>query len=99
MHGVKGETHKATLYLETYYNKSHDLRKLLPFIKGQYDKKIANQKTGKEALKVAYVGMSRPTHLLCLAMNSEGLLQSDIDELNNNGWEVVRVKGAMATAP
>lgn len=43
--------------------------------------------------------MSRPTHLLCLAMNSEGLLQSDIDELNNNGWEVVRVKGAMATAP
>lgn len=99
VHGVKGETHKATLYLETYYNKSHDLRKLLPFIKGQYDKKIANQKTGKEALKVAYVGMSRPTHLLCLAMNSEGLLQSDIDELNNNGWEVVRVKGAMATAP
>ncbi|MDR4887543.1 UvrD-helicase domain-containing protein [Fredinandcohnia sp. QZ13] len=91
VHGVKGETHKATLYLETYYNKIHDLRKILPFLKGRFDKKIVNQKTAKEALKVAYVGMSRPTHLLCLAMNSEGLLQSDIDDLNKNGWEIVYV--------
>ncbi len=91
VHGVKGETHKATLYLETYYNRIHDLRKILPFIKGQYDNKIANQKTGQETLKVAYVGMSRPTHLLCLAMNSEGLTQSDIDEMYKNGWEIVYV--------
>lgn len=91
VHGVKGETHKATLYLETYYNRIHDLRKILPFIKGQYDNKIANQKTGQETLKVSYVGMSRPTHLLCLAMNSEGLTQSDIDEMSKNGWEIVYV--------
>lgn len=39
VHGVKGETHKATLYLETYYNKIHDLRKILPFLKGRFDKK------------------------------------------------------------
>lgn len=91
VHGVKGETHKATLYLETYYNRIHDLRRILPFMKGQYDEKIANQKTGQEALKVAYVGMSRPTHLLCLAMNSEKLSQSDIDDLTNNGWEIVHV--------
>jgi DNA helicase II / ATP-dependent DNA helicase PcrA len=97
VHGVKGETHKATLYLETYYKGIHDLRKILPSLKGEYNKKIANQKTGKEALKVAYVGMSRPTHLLCLAMNSEELSPSDIDDLNNNGWEIVYVKEPVTT--
>lgn len=91
VHSVKGETHKATLYLETYYNKIHDLRKILPFLKGQYDEKLAKQKTVQEALKVAYVGMSRPTHLLCLAMNSEGLTEKDIEELEDSGWEIIHI--------
>lgn len=92
VHSVKGETHKATLYLETYFNKIHDLRKILPFLKGLYDEKLLKRATIQEALKIAHVGMSRPTHLLCIAMNSEGLTDSDINDLEKHGWEIVRIK-------
>jgi len=87
VHSVKGETHKATLYLETFNNK-HDLENILPFLKGQYDKKLVEKKQINAALKVAYVGMSRPTHLLCLAMRLEALNESDILELKSAGWEL-----------
>ena len=92
VHGVKGETHTATLYLETFYRGILDLKKIIPFLKRQYAKKVATQKTAQQALKVAYVGMSRPTHLLCLAMNIDGLDQTDIEALENNGWEIVYIK-------
>lgn len=92
VHGVKGETHTATLYLETFYRGILDLKKIMPFLKGKYADKIANQKTARQALKMAYVGMSRPTHLLCLAMNIDGVGQTDIEALKNNGWEIVYIK-------
>lgn len=90
VHSVKGETHKATLYLETFRAK-HDLRLILPFLKGQYDTKLASKKQINSALKVAYVGMSRPSHLLCLAMNSDELNQKDLLELEQSGWELIYV--------
>ena len=65
VHGVKGETHTSTLYLETYFNKKTDLQRVFRFI---VDKK-AKIKDGdeKKSLKVSYVGMSRATDLLCIA--------------------------------
>lgn len=90
VHSVKGETHKATLYLETFNNK-HDLENILPFLKGQYDKKLIEKKQINAALKVAYVGMSRPSHLLCLAMRMEVLNESDISELKSACWEIVYI--------
>ena len=49
----------------------------------------------KIRLKVHYVAMTRPTHLLCLAMkrstheNGEGELdQNLIEELERHGWSV-----------
>lgn len=90
VHAVKGETHKATLYLETFKDK-HDLRLLLPFLKGQYDEKLVSKKQINAALKVAYVGMSRPSHLLCLAMCCDKLNQTDISELKQSGWEIIYV--------
>ena len=36
VHSVKGETHTATLYLETYYDKKTCSDRLLPFLKGLY---------------------------------------------------------------
>ena len=65
VHGVKGETHDATLYLETEQSRSSDILRML------YCFGIG--KKGKSPLyeysrKVAYVGMSRPKTLLCVAM-------------------------------
>lgn len=42
IHGVKGQTHEATLLLETYWRDYH-LHKLLPYLKGERESKIATR--------------------------------------------------------
>lgn len=68
VHGVKGETHTATLYVETYFNKKTDLERAFRFI---VDKDAEIKDDERKALKVAYVGMSRATDLLCVAVSEE----------------------------
>lgn len=65
IHAVKGETHDATLYLETEYNKKSDLERILPFFGAGT---MRNNKLVDRSRKLAYVGMSRPRKLLCVAM-------------------------------
>ncbi len=96
VHGVKGETHIATLYLETF-KEQYDLHTILEFLKGKRTK-IGQRE--KNALKISYVGMSRPSHLLCIAMhkNTFGrgnkilvLSKKDIEELKTVGWKVIEI--------
>lgn len=68
IHAVKGETHDATLYLETYYKNSTDLSRILPFFNFTNKKNNAIEEYSR---KLAYVGMSRPKKLLCVAMQSD----------------------------
>ena len=67
VHGIKGETHTATLYLETkyYYNSS---KYFCDELTGHKSKKESDSKRKNQALKIAHVAFSRPTHLLCIAM-------------------------------
>lgn len=67
IHAVKGETHDATLYLETYYKNSTDLSRILPFFNFTNKKNNAIEEYSR---KLAYVGMSRPKKLLCVAMQN-----------------------------
>ena len=66
VHSVKGETHAATLYLETFYDRHHESDRLSEQFKGiaytRADKKVLS------SLRVIYVGMSRPRYLLCVAI-------------------------------
>ena len=75
IHAAKGETHTATLVLETFWYK-HSLRELIPWLSGE-----KTGQTGKTQLdlrlKVHYVAMTRPTHLLCLAMCRKSFLTKD----------------------
>ncbi|EGR1698508.1 ATP-dependent helicase [Vibrio parahaemolyticus] len=91
IHKAKGETHTATLILETYKN-GYDINQLLPLLKGKRNTKFPAKK------KVLYVGMTRPTHLLCLAIhrsydksktNRVTLTEQDLDEIRKNGYEVI----------
>lgn len=94
IHSVKGETHTATLVLETFWY-DHNLEKLLPWLNGS---KCGSKSAGKQQttrLKLHYVAMTRPTHLLCLAMkrrtleNEEGELDDSlIGDLESHGWRV-----------
>ena len=68
VHGVKGETHDATLYLETEKSGSSDIRRILQY--WGIGKK-GSQAISEYSRKCVYVGMSRPRKLLCLAVRVE----------------------------
>lgn len=78
VHSIKGETHLATLYMETYYYcdgrganaKSFESQRLAK----QFEGTRLNGTEGarvKQSARMAYVGFSRPTHLLCVAVHRD----------------------------
>lgn len=87
IHKVKGETHTATLVLETY-NRNNDLYHLLKLLEGR---KFAGANVSKK--KLVYVAMSRPTHFLCLAIHKvqkgKEITQEEINRLASNGFKVI----------
>lgn len=88
IHKVKGETHTATLVVETF-NRGYDLFHLLKLLQG---KKFAGANTNKK--KLIYVAMSRATHFLCLAIhreqkNGKQITPNDITVLENSGFKVI----------
>lgn len=82
IHSVKGETHVATLYLESFYQKKHESNRLPNQINGVA---FASDKVyDQQATKMMYVGFSRPTHLLCFAVHVSRRFTPD-----PNIWNVV----------
>ncbi|MEX2409779.1 MAG: UvrD-helicase domain-containing protein [Candidatus Paceibacterota bacterium] len=85
VHSVKGETHCATLYMETFYHKKYESERLLDQLKGSsFDDE---RKFHKQSTKVAYVGLSRPTHFLCFAAHNDRV-QDHLTEIEENGWKI-----------
>ena len=94
IHSVKGETHTATLALETFWY-DHNLASIMDWLCGDREGGSGQNQRIQNRLKVHYVAMTRPTHLLCLAMrlstfqNSDGELDQDlIHKLKHHGWQV-----------
>lgn len=87
IHGVKGETHDATLYLETEHKGNSDLKRIMPLFIGNA---FPGNGIMERTRRCAYVGMSRPRHLLCVAMmvktyeGHEGAFEKD--------WKVVHIR-------
>ncbi|MCW5641532.1 MAG: ATP-dependent helicase [Rhodoferax sp.] len=93
VHRVKGETHTATLYLETFYEKcgggSYESERLASQFQGQ----PLNDKMHdlvRQSAKMIYVGFSRPTHLLCFAMH-ESRFEKIEAHICLNTWDIVRL--------
>ena len=92
IHSVKGQTHTATLVLETFWY-DHNLELILPWLTQK--KRVWKKGDGvrQEArLKLHYVGMTRPTHLLCLAMKKSTLNDEHMEALRNRGWQLLEVQ-------
>jgi DNA helicase-2/ATP-dependent DNA helicase PcrA len=108
IHGVKGETHDATLILETK-NYNHDVYAMLPYITGEKPNtantnaslktdptnvkdiaKMPNQKF----MRQLYVAMSRPRHLLCLAVHNDRITADQITLMQapEKGWNIKRLQ-------
>lgn len=92
--GMKGETHAASLVLESYGGTSRkfDVALGLEYIAGVASKKLAKlPKTQQAQMRNLYVAMSRPTKLLCLAANESRVSQSLRDALAVKGWHIETV--------
>ncbi|MED2869541.1 UvrD-helicase domain-containing protein [Bacillus thuringiensis] len=92
IHSVKGETHTATLYLETFYF-DYDVKRIIAYLKGNHTNPTRPRII--QNLKMAYVGMTRPTHLLCVAVREESIIGHEA-ELNAAGWNVRYVEERVA---
>lgn len=99
VHSAKGETHRSTLLvLNTKFTNYKNDTELLMFellseyFSGNYinPEDIVNEVEKNEtikSLKLAYVALSRPTHLMAIAI-PENIIKDDsiITKLNQNGW-------------
>jgi len=90
IHSIKGETHTATLYMETFYQRKYESQRLEYFFKGNFV--TGNEKPfDKESLKMVYVGMSRPKYLLCVAVHHDHV-KDYLNEIPDDKWEKIEVK-------
>lgn len=97
VHAVKGQTHCATLYLESYYQKdgtgvsakSYESQRLAQqFLGNQIQSNIGERV--KQSAKMAYVGLSRPTDLLCIAIHKDRF-DSVLSTISRDDWEIISV--------
>ena len=104
VHSAKGQTHCATMYVETSYfdyetNKLKVVSKQAtktraeeylpnPLLKQEHAYRQGKDSRAKEALKMMYVGFSRPTHLLCFACLKENIA-NEIENYRISGWEII----------
>lgn len=87
IHGVKGETHDATLYLETEKNRGSDIGRIL-FHYGIG--KAGSSSLHEQSRKLAYVAMSRPRKLLCVAVQSKTYEKGKAVFAD---WDIVDIRG------
>ncbi len=95
IHSVKGETHTSTLVLETFWY-NHNLTSIREWLVG--DRAGGNKAKARDLnrLKLHYVAMTRPSHLICLALPTEHLLAGKdggkvVEKLKVRGWEIREV--------
>lgn len=100
IHSVKGETHDATLIVETK-NHTFDLETMLPYLTGDLpsddhpNSRLPPKPNSRRAFKPNkvfmrqfYVAMSRPKHLLCLALHSDRISDAQRRLLKEKEWKV-----------
>lgn len=92
--GMKGETHSASLVLESYGGTSRkfDVALGLEYIAGIASKRLDKlPKTQQAQMRNLYVAMSRPSALLCLAANEERVSAELRTVLLSKGWHIEAV--------
>jgi DNA helicase-2/ATP-dependent DNA helicase PcrA len=88
IHSVKGETHTATLVLDSFHRTYH-LEKLKPWLLRQENGGSSQDSVTQGRLRLHYVAMTRPSHLLCLAMRRDTFTDSEVANLQVCGWHII----------
>ena len=95
IHSMKGQTHLATLLLSTYWH-DHSAKRMLPWLLGEKVNLNGAGSQDRARLQQTYVAMTRPSHLVCLAV-PRSLLGDDaaradhVVKLKARGWNVADV--------
>jgi hypothetical protein len=87
IHSVKGETHSATLILETKFYE-YDVHQMLDYIIGIKNRTPTGVRKPK-FMKQLYVAMTRPKHLICIAIDESRFPEAKRALAIANGWNVV----------
>jgi DNA helicase-2/ATP-dependent DNA helicase PcrA len=92
IHSAKGQTHTATLVLETF-SWQHDLEDVAPWLLGRKHGALGEGRRRLERLRLVYTAMTRPSHLLCLGMRADAIRQNGAEgqirqRLEQLGWQV-----------
>lgn len=90
VHSVKGQTHTATLFLECF-NNGFNANQIIEYLTGNQADKVKGAKNKGNALKIAYVAMSRPTHFLCAAFHKDRIPTTAHKQLTEIGWSLVTI--------
>lgn len=97
VHAVKGQTHCATLYLESYFQqdgrganaKSYESQRLKDQFLGTQIQSTVRGRV-KQSAKMVYVGFSRPTDLLCIAVHKDRF-DTVLSTINRDDWEIIKI--------
>ena len=95
VHSMKGQTHLATLLLSTYWH-DHSAKRILPWLLGQKVNLNGAGTRDRARLQQTYVAMTRPSHLVCLAvprsvLGDDAALNGHVVTLMERGWQVADV--------
>ncbi|MDH4570502.1 hypothetical protein E8E95_27810 [Pseudomonas sp. BN414] len=90
---MKGETHVATLVLESlgHPNRRFDMEVALPVSAGLSARAARMPESQLSQFWNLYVGMSRPTSFLCLAVNAERVTEECKAALIGLGWNIIHL--------
>ncbi|MDO6539564.1 UvrD-helicase domain-containing protein [Alteromonas stellipolaris] len=87
IHSVKGETHSATLLLETKFYQ-YDVHQMLKYIIGKETQEPKGARKLK-FMKQLYVAMTRPKHLIGIAIDRSRITEDEQATAISNGWNII----------
>lgn len=92
IHSVKGQTHLATMVLNTYWH-AHSSKQMLPWLLGEQSNGNGAGVRDLKRLLQTYVAMTRPSHLICLAIPRSAFGDDQargrhMATLKERGWHV-----------
>ena len=86
--GVKGETHLATLVLESCFRMRYDLSELIPYLVGQEAASRVTDPQRKSQLHNLFVAVTRATRMTAIAVHADRVPQASLPLMQAAGWDV-----------
>lgn len=88
IHAVKGQTHLATLVLDTYWYK-RNIKSILPWLCNTSKK--SPEKRDAKRLKCHYVALTRAKGLICIAALKNSISEKERKDLKAVGWNIIEL--------